>query len=84
MIDQNITGNTPSTTTNATKDVSDVIVDKTNGNGKVSLQIKSSNTQWITISEQSGSFSVITPDTNLSYRFLPENVTGTIRVYFGE
>ena len=83
MIQETITGNTPSSETNPTQSVSDCVIDMTGCKGYVALQVKAPNTGWKDVTRQSGAFSVLTPDNGLSYRYNPINVEGDCKVYFG-
>jgi len=84
MIQESITGNTPSSETNPINSVSDVIIDMTGCKGSVILQVRASNTEWKDLSRQTGAYSILTPDNGLSYRFKPINVEGNAQVYFGK
>jgi hypothetical protein len=83
MIQETITGNTPSSETNPTQSVSDCIVDITGCKRSVVLQVKAPNTTWREVTRQTGAYSLLTPDNNLSYRFQPLNLEGDCEVYFG-
>jgi len=80
MIDEVISGDTPSTTSVPTTPVSDVLVEL-DGPGVVALEAKTPSGGWVVISTQSGAYTVNTPDTSISYRIKPRNIDGSARVY---
>ena len=81
-INEEITGNTSSSTTVSTNDISDIVIEGNNG-GKVYLEVMAPSGDWIKITNQTGAFSISTPDTSLTYRFTPVNVVGNVRVFMG-
>ena len=84
-IDEVITGNSPSATTNATNGVSEIIIEGVEGtNGRVFFQCKSSSGEWQNITSKSGVSVIFTPDTtNIEYRFLANDLVDNARVFFG-
>ena len=81
MIDETISGSTPSSETNPTAANSDVIIEGGQPGG-VFLQVKSPNGEWTNVTNRTGSYVVATPDANLSYRFKGINLEKSVRVYF--
>lgn len=82
-IDETIAGNGVSATGNSAGTISDVII--SGGSGNVFLEVQSpGNDEWITVTENKrGSFSALTPDITLNYRFRTTNETENVSVYLG-
>ena len=79
------TSTSESSTTNPTTVWSEAVVEgigKATG-GRISLQLKTPNGNWITITSKSNAYPVITPDLALEYRFHAKEHIGSGRVYFG-
>lgn len=81
-INETITGDTASSTTVPTVSASDIIVEG-NGTGTIRLQVKAPGGNWVNISQDTGAFSIQTADPTLTYRFLPQDVVGNVRVFMG-
>ena len=82
MIDETVTGNTPSSTTAPSAAVSDIYVEPPQ-TGRIILQAEYHSGDWMYITDQVGAFEINTPDSGINYRFLPVNVPNTPRVYMG-
>jgi hypothetical protein len=84
MINETITGDAVSSSTNPTVSVSDVIVTGDVYPGHVSLESQiPSKTDWVVVGTVSGARSVVTSDVNVAYRFRAHNVGGSVDVYLG-
>ncbi len=81
MINEEINGSVPSTPTNPTSSVSDVII-PSSGKGQIFLQVEQPDGEWENITNQTGCFPVSTSDLTLSYRFKPSALKEPVRVYF--
>ena len=83
-INEEISGSTPSAEAVPVGATSDVIVGPVvPGNGRIFLQAKATGGAWANISTNTGAYAVATPDSGISYRFLPSNVSTPVHVYFG-
>ena len=85
-INETLSSNTPSASSTATKDTSEVHV-MSFSKGKVSFEFSlDSGTSWNSLSTiyppGKKSFCVATPDKSILYRFRPYNVD-SVQVYFG-
>jgi hypothetical protein len=81
MIDEIITGNDVSTETNPTGTQSEVVVEHS-GKGRIHLQEKTTNGDWVYLTSKSGGYVVSTPDLTMTYRFIAKDVEDNARVYF--
>ncbi len=81
-VNEEISGDTRSSVFTPTDAVSEVTIEG-NGGGNVTLMSKVPSGKWIAVTNQTGTFSVNTPDAAVTYSFLPENVTTATRVYMG-
>ena len=82
MINEEISGNTPSSETVPTVAVSDVVIEG-NGKGQVFLECMVPGGKWVTVANVTGAFSLDTASTEITYRFRPVEVMEPVRVYFG-
>lgn len=79
-----LTGTANSANFTPTTGVSDVIIDKDDSIGDILLMVKKDSvTAWELVSTESGSFSVLTPDTGLLYAFFSKGLSGTANYYMG-
>jgi len=82
MINEEISGNTPSSETVSTMAVSDVVIEGV-GTGQVFLECMVPGGKWVIVTNCTGAFSLDTASTDISYRFRPVSVDTPVRVYFG-
>jgi len=82
MIDETLTNDAVSASTNPSVSVSDAVVE-IKGPGCIFLECKSPSGDWISIGSVAGAFSISTADPALSYRFRAQEVLNNARVYFG-
>ena len=82
MINEEISGNTPSSETTPTTLVSDVVIEGS-GKGQVFLECMVPGGKWVVVTNMTGAFSLDTASTDISYRFRPAEVETPVRVYFG-
>ena len=80
MIDEVITADNTSASTNPTSNVSDIIV-SIDGAGTVLLECRKPSGKWEQVSNRSGAYSIYTPDINLEYRFRGLGLKGSAAVY---
>ena len=78
------TGTEYSQETTPASSISEVVIENVNGGpeGRIILQEKTPNGDWINVSSRSNSYIVLTPDTNITYRFKANQHKGNSRVYF--
>lgn len=82
MINETITGNASSATTNATAVTSEAAVTGAI-RGVVLLECRAPNGNWRAINNETGAYAVVSPDVAVEYRFRCLNVDGDAHVYFG-
>ena len=82
MINEEISGSTPSATTTPTTAVSDIVVEGS-GKGSVFLECMVPGGNWVVVTNMTGAYSIDTADTSIEYRFRPAGVEIPVRVYMG-
>jgi hypothetical protein len=82
MINEVISGNTPSATTTAVQAVTDIVVEG-NGKGAIFLECMVPGGEWVVITHATGAYAIDTADTAIEYRFRPAAVETPVRVYMG-
>ena len=66
-----------------TENVSDVVIEG-NGGGMIALQcLVPSSSNWVTVSTQTGAFSISTADVAILYRFKGSGLQSAVRCYIG-
>lgn len=82
-ISESLIDNGVSATTVAAGATSDVIIEG-GSPGQVFLEAQAPGSAvWVTVTQQTGSFAVATPDAAILYRFRGQALTNSTAVYFG-
>ena len=83
-INEQINPNSISAIATPTNGVSDVMVEGGQPGGHILLEAQIPGTPiWVYVTDQSGAFTIATPDQSINYRFRATNIKEPVHVYFG-